>query len=304
MENAENTQTSAVRVLIVDGHALAYRMFHALPEMRSPAGAPANAIFGFIKNVRRAIQALRPTHGAVVWDGGLNRERLALLPDYKGQRPPMPDDLRSQLTPIQQWVPLAGWKCLREDGVEADDIIGTLARKCEREGAEVLVMSPDKDFMQLVSERVHLWRLCGGSEERVTPAAVQRKTGVRPDQIVDWLSLIGDASDNIAGAPGVGPKTAARLLVDYGTMCAIFDNIGQVKPERLQAVLRDSRELLERNRKLVELTMQPQYELPLEELRLRASDTGNEEKFLGEWGFNSLRRNEPQEPPMIQAELF
>ena len=146
--------------------------------------------------------------------------------------------------------------------------------------------------------------MCGGSEERVTPAAVQRKTGVRPDQIVDWLSLIGDASDNIAGAPGVGPKTAARLLVDYGTMCAIFDNIGQVKPERLQAVLRDSRELLERNRKLVELTMQPQYELPLEELRLRASDTGNEEKFLGEWGFNSLRRNEPQEPPMIQAELF
>ena len=288
----------------MDGHALAYRMFHALPEMRSPAGAPANAIFGFIKNVRRAIQALRPTHGAVVWDGGLNRERLALLPDYKGQRPPMPDDLRSQLTPIQKWVPLAGWKCLREDGVEADDIIGTLARKCEREGAEVLVMSPDKDFMQLVSERVHLWRLCGGSEERVTPAAVQRKTGVRPDQIVDWLSLIGDASDNIAGAPGVGPKTAARLLVDYGTMCAIFDNIGQVKPERLQAVLRDSRELLERNRKLVELTMQPQYELPLEELRLRASDTGNEEKFLCEWGFNSLRRNEPQEPPMIQAELF
>ena len=288
----------------MDGHALAYRMFHALPGMRSPAGAPANAIFGFIKNVRRAIQALQPTHGAVVWDGGLSRERLALLPEYKGQRPPMPDDLRSQLTPIQQWVPLAGWKCLREDGVEADDIIGTLARKCEREGAEVLVMSPDKDFMQLVSERVHLWRLCGGSEERVTPAVVQSKTGVRPDQIVDWLSLIGDASDNIAGAPGVGPKTASRLLVEFGTMCAIFNNMGQVKPERLQMVLRDSQKLLERNRKLVELTMQPQYELPLEELRLRASDTGNEEKFLGEWGFKSLRRNEPQEPPMIQAELF
>ena len=215
----------------------------------------------------------------------------------------MPDDLRSQLTPIQQWVPLAGWKCLRQEGVEADDIIGTLARKCEREGAEVLVMSPDKDFMQLVSERVHLWRVCGGSEERVTPEVVREKTGVRPDQIVDWLSLIGDASDNIAGAPGVGPKTASRLLVEFGTISAIFEKIALVKPG-LREKLRGSRELLERNRKLVELTMQPQYELPLEELRLRASDTGNEEKFLGEWGFKSLRRNEPQEPPMIQAELF
>ena len=287
----------------MDGHALAYRMFHALPGMRSPAGAPANAIFGFIKNVRRAIQALQPTHGAVVWDGGLSRERLALLPEYKGQRPPMPDDLRSQLTPIQQWVPLAGWKCLREEGVEADDIIGTLARKCEREGAEVLVMSPDKDFMQLVSERVHLWRVHGGSEERVTPEVVREKTGVRPDQIVDWLSLIGDASDNIAGAPGVGPKTASRLLVEFGTISAIFEKIALVKPG-LREKLSGSRELLERNRELVRLTMQPRYELPLEELRLRASDTGNEEKFLGEWGFNSLRRNEPQEPPMIQAELF
>lgn len=302
METAGNTQTSAVRVLIVDGHALAYRMFHALPGMRSPAGAPANAIFGFIKNVRRAIQALQPTHGAVVWDGGLSRERLALLPEYKGQRPPMPDDLRSQLTPIQQWVPLAGWKCLREEGVEADDIIGTLARKCEREGAEVLVMSPDKDFMQLVSERVHLWRVHGGSEERVTPEVVREKTGVRPDQIVDWLSLIGDASDNIAGAPGVGPKTASRLLVEFGTISAIFEKIALVKPG-LREKLSGSRELLERNRELVRLTMQPRYELPLEELRLRASDTGNEEKFLGEWGFKSLLRK-PQEPPMIQAELF
>ena len=285
----------------MDGHALAYRMFHALPGMRSPAGAPANAIFGFIKNIRRAIQALQPTHGAVVWDGGLSRERLALLPEYKVQRPPMPDDLRSQLTPIQQWVPLAGWKCLREEGVEADDIIGTLARKCEREGAEVLVMSPDKDFMQLVSERVHLWRVHGGSEERVTPEVVREKTGVRPDQIVDWLSLIGDASDNIAGAPGVGPKTASRLLVEFGTISAIFEKIALVKPG-LREKLSGSRELLERNRELVRLTMQPRYELPLEELRLRASDTGNEEKFLGEWGFKRLLRK-PQGPPMIQAEL-
>ena len=261
----------------MDGHALAYRMFHALPGMRSPAGAPANAIFGFIKNVRRAVQALQPTHGAVVWDGGLSRERLALLPEYKGQRPPMPDDLRSQLTPIQQWVPLAGWKCLREEGVEADDIIGTLARKCEREGAEVLVMSPDKDFMQLVSERVHLWRLCGGSEERVTPAVVQRKTGVQPDQIVDWLSLIGDASDNIAGAPGVGPKTASKLLVEFGTISAIFEKIALVKPG-LREKLSGSRELLERNRELVRLTMLPRYELPLAELRLSVPDEGNEEK--------------------------
>jgi DNA polymerase-1 len=195
----------------VDGHALAYKMFHALPEMNSPAGAPTNAIFGFIKSLRKTLEELQPTHGAVVWDGGLSTERLALLPEYKAQRAPMPDSLRSQLSPLQQWVCLAGWECIRQDGTEADDIIGTLALEAERSGAEVLILSPDKDFMQIVSERVHLLRARGGGLERYTPGVVREKIGVAPEQIVDWLSLVGDASDHIEGVPGVGAKTAAKL---------------------------------------------------------------------------------------------
>lgn len=302
--DSELLKQTAAKVFIVDGHALAYRMFHALPEMKSPAGAPSNAIFGFIKSLRRAVETYHPTHGAVVWDGGLSSKRLALLPEYKGQRPPMPDALRSQLTPLQEWVALMGWPCLCQQGVEADDIIGTLAHACESAGAEVLVMSPDKDFMQIVTEKVHLWRVHGKVEERVTPAVVQATTGVHPDQVVDWLSLIGDSSDNIAGAPGVGPKTATKVLVEFGSISAIFRQIELVKPERLRNTLRENRNVLERNQELVRLSQQPQCILPLEKMRVGEPDTGRVTKFLGDWGLKSLLHEWQQGPPMIQAELF
>lgn len=287
----------------MDGHALAYRMFHALPPMNSAAGAPTNAIFGFIKSLRRAIETLGPTHGVVVWDGGLSKNRLALLPDYKGQRPPMPQELRCQLSPLQEWVPLTGWGCICREGCEADDIIGTLSWECEAAGAEVLVMSPDKDFMQLVSERVHLWRVQGGTQERVDPERVREKTGVNPAQIVDWLSLIGDASDNIAGVPGVGPKTASKLLLEFGSLSALFEESEKVRPERLRELLLENRCLLERNQSLVRLESVAECALPLESLRLKSPDRAGENKFLGDWGLRSLQQ-ELQQPPLIQAELF
>ena len=296
-------QESAARVLIVDGHALAYKMFHALPEMKSPAGAPTNAIFGFIKSLRKTLDELRPSHGAVVWDGGLSAERLALLPEYKAQRAPMPEPLRSQLGPLQEWVSLAGWECILEEGVEADDIIGTLALESERGGAEVLILSPDKDFMQIVSERVHLLRARGGSLERFTPGLVREKIGVAPEQIVDWLSLVGDASDHIEGIPGVGPKTATKLLEEFGSLSALLERVEQVQPERIRGLLEKHRALLERNQELVRLMRIGQWELSLERLALGEGDRAGEDKFLGDWGLKSLRR-ERQESPLRQAELF
>ena len=298
-----NGQKPAARVLIVDGHALAYKMFHALPEMTSPAGAPTNAIFGFIKSLRRTLEELQPTHGVVVWDGGLSTERLALLPEYKAQRAPMPDSLRSQLSPLQQWVCLAGWECIRQDATEADDIIGTLALEAERSGAEVLILSPDKDFMQIVSERVHLLRARGGGLERYTPGLVREKIGVAPEQIVDWLSLVGDASDHIEGVPGVGAKTAAKLLEEFGSLSALFERVECVQPERLRKLLETHKALLERNRELITLTRLPQWELSLERLVFRQTDRAAEEKFLGDWGLKSLQHKQ-QDPLFKQAELF
>ena len=287
----------------MDGHALAYKMFHALPEMKSPAGAPTNAIFGFIKSLRKTLDELRPSHGAVVWDGGLSAERLALLPEYKAQRAPMPEPLRSQLGPLQEWVSLAGWECILEEGVEADDIIGTLALESERGGAEVLILSPDKDFMQIVSERVHLLRARGGSLERFTPGLVREKIGVAPEQIVDWLSLVGDASDHIEGIPGVGPKTATKLLEEFGSLSALLERVEQVQPERIRGLLEKHRALLERNQELVRLMRIGQWELSLERLALGEGDRAGEDQFFGDWGLKSLRR-ERQEPPLRQAELF
>lgn len=278
-------------------------MFYALPEMTNSAGAHTNAIFGFIKNIRQVVKKLKPAYGVVVWDGGLSENRLALLPEYKGQRPPMPDAFREQLSPLQEWAGLEGWQSIRQKGVEADDIIGTIAKRFSDAGIETLIMAIDKDFMQIVSDRVNLWRAYRGKEERVDPAAVLEKTGVRPDQIVDWLSLIGDSCDNIAGVPGVGPKTATKLLSFFGTVTAIYERIEEVVPASLREKLRQGRDLLERNQKMVRLKEQPQVPLTVEDMKITAPNESKLVEFLTKWELNSQLRTW-QKPQEIQAELF
>ena len=275
------------RLLIVDGHAYAYRAFYAIRALRSPSGRPTNAIYGFVKMLDKMRAALLPSHGMVVWDGGLCAERVAALPEYKAQRPEMPDDLREQLDGIAAYLAAAGVASFCQDGIEADDYIGCLARHGADAGMSVVIASSDKDFMQLVSARVGLLNPSDKEPAVWTAEQVRAKTGVEPGQIVDWLSLTGDNVDNIAGVPGVGPKTAADLLKRFGSVGALYERLDEVASERLRGALRASAEVVRRNRELVRLR-----ELPCEfgagRLSFRPPDTGRLRELYGQWGFKGM----------------
>ena len=235
------------RLLLVDGHAAAYRFFHGIRPMTSSAGTPVQAVYGFIRMMQQLQRTYYPTHQAVAFDGGVPAFRLALVPEYKAQRKPMPDDLRTQLPILQEYLRAADVPFFCFDAIEADDIIATFAKRFP---GRVYVVTSDKDMFQLISENVTIVPLSGSAGELDT-AGVQHKTGVLPSQIPDWLALIGDAADNIKGVPGVGPKTAAVLLQQFGSLDALFGSLHAVQREGLRRALEAHRDIVWRNRDMV-----------------------------------------------------
>ena len=276
------------RLLIVDGHAYAYRAFHAIRALRSPSGRPTNAIYGFIKMLAKMRATLVPTHLLVVWDGGLSAERTRALPDYKAQRPEMPVDLAEQLDEIMAYLKAAGIAAFCEDGVEADDYIACIARRAVREGAEVVIASSDKDFMQLVGSDIGLFNPNDKSETVWGAEQVRVKSGVEPGQIVDWLALMGDAVDNIPGVPGVGTKTAADLLHQFGSVEQLFARLDDVKSDRLRIALQAAVETVRRNLELVRLKDDLPCSLELDDLGEQPVDVESLRELYQRWGFRSL----------------
>ena len=273
-------------MLIVDGHAYAYRSFHAIRSLNSPSGAPTNAIYGFIKTLGRMQALLAPSHVAVVWDGGLHAERMEQHPDYKAQRAPMPDDLDAQIDGIMDYLRAAGIATLCSDGIEADDWIAVIARKFCGE-APVVIASSDKDFMQLVSPRVGLLNPNDKSEKVWTAADVRAKAGVAPEQIVDWLSLIGDSVDNIPGVPGVGPKTATDLVTQFGSVDALYERLAEVKSDRVRLALQAAQPAVRRNQRLIRLR-DDAPDVALADLSLHLPDRERLRVLFTEWGFKGM----------------
>lgn len=275
------------RLLIVDGHAYAYRAFHAIRELRAPDGRPTNAIYGFVKMLEKMRQAVAPTHLMVVWDGGLSAERLLALPEYKAHRPEMPGDLQVQLDGIESFLTAAGVPQYRREGVEADDYIASLARHAAAAGWNVVIASSDKDFMQLVSERVGLLNPNDKTGAVWAAEQVQAKTGVAPAQVADWLALMGDAVDNIAGVPGVGHKTAAGLLQQFGSVDNLLARLDEVKSERLRGALKESVATVRRNQQLVQLPDVP-CEFDPDRLAVQPADRAALRGLFGGWGFKGM----------------
>jgi DNA polymerase I len=275
------------RLLIIDGHSYAYRAFHAIRELHSPSGQPTNAIYGFIKMLAKLRANVAPTHWIVVWDGGLSAERMAALPEYKAQRPEMPEHLRPQLDEIVSYLEAAGVASFCREGVEADDVIACLARRAEKMSWMTVIASADKDFMQLVSAGVGLLNPHDKTEAIWTDEQVRNKTGVGPSQIVDWLSLTGDSVDNIPGVSGVGPKTAADLLNQFGSVEGLFGRLGEVKSEKLRAALLKSREAVKRNRELVRLH-EVACDFSAQGMAVKAPDTARLRELYSRWGFKTL----------------
>jgi len=277
------------RLLLVDGHAYAYRAFYAIRNMRSPAGRPTNAIFGFVKMLAKMRAALRPSHLAVVWDGGLDATRQNDLPGYKAQRPEMPADLGAQIDELGEYLVAEGLATVCEDGVEADDLLATLARRAQPAGLDVVIASSDKDFMQLVTSGIGLLNPNDKSETIWGAEQVVNKTGVRPEQVVDYLSLLGDAVDNIPGVPGVGAKTAATLLQRFGSIDGLFGRLAEVDSVRLRAALAAAQADVRRNQKLVRLRDDLGCAPAVESLQPVAMQLARLREMYARWGFRSLQ---------------
>ena len=276
------------RLLLVDGHAYAYRAFFAIRSLNAPDGSPTNAIYGFIKMIEKMRGLIRPTHILVAWDAGLASERVAILPGYKANRPSTPEALDVQFPQIQQWLVDKGLASWSLEGTEADDWLATYAKRAVDRGWEAVIASADKDFMQLVQPGIHLFKP-GDKVERLWGAAeVEAKTGVPPGQVVDWLCLVGDAVDNIPGASGIGPKTAAELLKRFGSIDGIYQRIGEIKSETQRTNLLAAEEAVRRNRLMIRLWTDLPGGTDLEALVPQSGHVPNLRESYRRWGFKSM----------------
>nr|WP_322109207.1 DNA polymerase I [Steroidobacter denitrificans] len=238
------------KLVLVDGSGYLYRAFHALPPLANSRGEPTGAVLGVLNMLQKLCKEETPDFIAIVFDAPGRTFRDNLFDAYKAQRPPMPDELRTQLQPLLDCVRAMGLPLLRVDGVEADDVIGTLARQAAEGGIDVLISTGDKDIAQLVNERITLVNTMTGS--RLDRAGVKAKFDVFPEQIVDYLALVGDTSDNIPGVPKVGPKTAAKWLNEFGTLDKIIENAAHI-PGKVGESLRASLPILDLSRRLATL---------------------------------------------------
>jgi DNA polymerase-1 len=293
MTDPVGEQMSAGTLLLVDGSSYLYRAYHALPDLRSPAGLPTGAIYGVLSMLRRMPSDFKASHCACVFDAKGKTFRDDWYPAYKANRPPMPDDLAQQIEPLHECVRALGWRLICEPGVEADDVIGTLATQAAAAGFEVLISTGDKDLAQLVTPQVTLINTM--TNERLDVAGVQQKFGVPPGRIVDYLTLIGDAVDNVPGVDKVGPKTAVKWLETYGSLDAIVaaaDTIGGKVGENLRA----AREFLPLGRRLV--TVVCDLPLPVQpvELGIGEPDAASLRSRYEALGFRSWLKalDEPQ----------
>ncbi len=235
-------------IILVDGSSYLYRAFHALPDLSTSDGRPTGAIRGVVSMLKKMLNDYQPCYMAVIFDAPGKTFRDEMYPEYKATRPPMPDDLAAQIEPLHELVRALGLKVIVEPGVEADDVIGTLAEAARREGRSMLISTGDKDMAQLVDAHVTLINTM--SQELLDEAGVKQKFSVPPERIVDYLALIGDKVDNVPGVDKVGPKTAVKWLQTWGDLDAIMENADSIKGkvgENLRAALAQlplSRELV------------------------------------------------------------
>ncbi|MEW6646132.1 MAG: DNA polymerase I [Pseudomonadota bacterium] len=271
-------------LVLVDGSSYLYRAFHALPALTNSRGEPTGAVYGVVNMLRRLLNDYDPEHVAVVFDAKGKTFRDDLYAEYKAHRPPMPAELSSQIAPLHAIVRAMGLPLLMVEGVEADDVIGTLARQAEAAGLPVLISTGDKDMAQLVDEHITLVNTM--TDTVMDPAGVVEKFGVPPERIIDYLTLIGDTSDNVPGVPKVGPKTAVKWLQEYGSLDAIIAHADAIKG-KIGDNLRESLGFLPLSRQLVTIKCDvPLAQGPLE-LRRTAPDAGTLREWYGRMEFKT-----------------
>lgn len=263
-------------IILVDGSSYLYRAYHALPPLMNSAGQPTGAIRGVVSMLRKLIADYQPKEMVVVFDAKGKTFRNDLYPEYKANRPPMPDDLRAQIAPLHELIKIMGLPLLAVEGVEADDVIGTLAAEATQLGHRVVISTGDKDMAQLVSEHVSLVNTMVKADTPKGYAEMDRegvveKFGLPPERIIDYLTLVGDKVDNIPGVPKVGPKTAVKWLTEYGSLQGIMDNAEHIKG-KVGENLRDTLEQLPLSHQLATIKLDVALDKGVAEYPMQAAD--------------------------------
>jgi DNA polymerase-1 len=274
-------------LLLVDASSYLYRAFHAMPDLRNRRGESTGAIYGVLNMLRRLHKDIAADYSACIFDAKGKTFRDEVYAEYKANRPPMPDDLAVQIEPLHEIIRAMGWPLLVVDGVEADDVIGTLARQAALQGVRTVISTGDKDMTQLVNPQVTLVNTM--SNETLDAAGVEKKFGVKPERIVDYLALIGDAVDNVPGVDKVGPKTAVKWLAQYETLDNLIERAGEIGGV-IGENLRQRLDWLPQGRAL--LTIKCDVELPvkLEELAHAPADTAKLAALFDRFEFKTWRR--------------
>lgn len=274
------------RVVLVDGSGFIFRAFHALPPMTSPDGTPVNAVYGFCTMLMKLREDTKPDHMAVIFDTKAKSFRNDFYPDYKAHRPPPPEELVPQFGLIRDAVRAFNLPSIELDGFEADDLIATYARQAEADGADVIIVSSDKDLMQLVTDRVQMFDAM--KNRTIGAAEVIEKFGVPPEKVIDVQALAGDSVDNVPGVPGIGVKTAAQLIEEYGDLDGLLERAGEIKQPKRREKLIENADLARISRDLVRLKTDVPVPEPVDDFDLREPDPDTLLSFISTHGFKSL----------------
>ena len=284
---------SKEKLLLVDGSSYLYRAFHALPDLRSSDGRPTGAIYGVLNMLQKLIKSERPDYLSVVFDTPAKTFRHDIFPDYKANRQKTPEDLIAQIEPLHQLIINLGLPLIAVDGVEADDVIGTLALEADKKGIKTLIATGDKDMAQLVTENIHL--IDTMKDLRMGPAEVKEKFGIQPDRFIDYLSLAGDTSDNIPGVEKVGPKTAIKWINEYGSLDGVIQNADQIKG-KIGENLNTALDRLDLFKTLVTIKCDVEMDSNISDLTIGESNEGLLYEQLSDLGLHGLIKQFEIEP--------
>ena len=284
---------SKEKLLLVDGSSYLYRAFHALPDLRSSDGRPTGAIYGVLNMLQRLIKSERPDYLSVIFDTPAKTFRHDIFPAYKANRQKTPEDLIAQIEPLHQLIINLGLPLIAVDGVEADDVIGTLALEADKKGIKTLIATGDKDMAQLVTENIHL--IDTMKDLRMGPAEVKEKFGIQPDRFIDYLSLAGDTSDNIPGVEKVGPKTAIKWINEYGSLDGVIQNADQIKG-KIGENLNTALDRLDLFKTLVTIKCDVEMDSNISDLTIGESNEGLLYEQLSDLGLHGLIKQFEIEP--------
>lgn len=279
------------KLILIDGNAILHRAYHALPPLTTKRGEPINAVYGFISMLLRVIQDLKPTHLVVAFDRKEPTFRHKEYKDYQSHRPETDKSLISQFDKAKRVIDAFGIPYYDKVGFEADDVIGTLAKQAEKKLEEIVIVTGDKDILQLVTKKTKVYLPVRGlSDAKLMEAKdVVEKMGVRPDQIDDYKALVGDPSDNYPGVPGVGPKTATKLLAEYETVENVYKNIDKIQ-ENTAKKLKEGKDLAIVSQKLAEIVTNVPVKLDVEKSGKWKIDNKNVLDLFAEYGFKTLTK--------------